>query len=223
MRILIQFAISSVLLSACALGSPPMAAPGTVVTRHGAELHYSGYLTAAANAQAMQQADAALQRLVIRSRGGDIDLGMELGRWVFDHGLDVEVDGYCLSSCANYVFPAGRQKILAADSQLGWHGGAMQADIEFASAADEAAYRAYIGPARAREAAFFQRIGVAAASTTYGQRAEFAPFADCVGWRYSIDAMRGFGIGPVILRDGRWAPADTFEKRCIFVIEQLAD
>lgn len=221
MRTPLTLLAAGAFLGACAL--QPSTVPGTQVSRSGNTLHYSGYLSAEANAQAAALHDPAVKRLVIRSRGGDIDLGMELGRWVFDQGLDVEVDGYCLSSCANYVFPAGHNKILAPDSQLGWHGGATQAEMRFATAAEEQAYQAYIGPARAREADFFRHIGVEVASTTYGQRAEFAPFAECAGWRYSIEAMRHFGIGQVVLSGGRWAPADSFENRCIFVIEDVHD
>lgn len=211
--------LAATVLGACSTAPP--AGPDTAVTRSGKVLHYVGYLSAAANAQVRALDDGAVTRLLIRSRGGDIDLGMELGRWVFDRGVDVEVDGYCLSSCANYVFPAGRRKILAADSQLGWHGGAMQADMSFASAADEAAYQVYIGPAREREAAFFHHIGVDAASTTYGQREEFSPFAACAGWRYSVEAMRSFGIDQVVLRDARWTPADSFDGRCVFLVEHV--
>ncbi|MGX9608655.1 hypothetical protein [Acinetobacter sp. T63] len=50
---------------------------------------------------------------------------MDLGDLVYVHQLNVEVGQYCFSSCANYVFPAGKVKYLNWCSQLGWHGGAM--------------------------------------------------------------------------------------------------
>ena len=56
--------------------------------------------------------------LKVTSSGGDITLGMELGEWVFRNGLDVEVVDHCFSSCANYVFTAGKAKYLNPDAVL---------------------------------------------------------------------------------------------------------
>ena len=63
-----------------------------------------------------------VERLVITSNGGEVEAGIALGEWVFEHQLDVEIEKYCLSSCANYVFPAGRNKFIRAGAVVAWHG-----------------------------------------------------------------------------------------------------
>ena len=49
-----------------------------------------------------------------------------IGEWVFDHQLDVIVDELCFSSCANYIFTAGKNKIIGKDAIVGWHGSEQQ-------------------------------------------------------------------------------------------------
>jgi hypothetical protein len=60
--------------------------------------------------------------LIITSGGGDVEAGIALGLWVWDHKLDIEVPEYCLSSCANYVFPAGWHKSVGSGAIVAWHG-----------------------------------------------------------------------------------------------------
>ena len=64
--------------------------------------------------------------LRVNSGGGVTDEGRNLGAWIFEHSVDVVVDGLCFSSCANYVFTAGRNKTIMAGSIVGWHGSEQQ-------------------------------------------------------------------------------------------------
>ncbi len=64
--------------------------------------------------------------LRVSSAGGETDEGIKLGHWIFEHGIDVVVDGLCFSSCANYIFTAGRNKTIMAGSIVGWHGSEQQ-------------------------------------------------------------------------------------------------
>ena len=81
--------------------------------------------------------DAAVQgiprgritRLVISSGGGDTVAGRHVARWVRDMGVVVEVDVICFSSCADYVFPAGRARVIRADAFVGWHGNERQFEV----------------------------------------------------------------------------------------------
>jgi hypothetical protein len=63
-----------------------------------------------------------VRRLIIDSPGGEVEAGIALGYWVFRHGIDVIVEDRCLSSCANYVFPAGRRKFIRKGAFVAWHG-----------------------------------------------------------------------------------------------------
>ncbi len=62
----------------------------------------------------------------INSGGGITDEAMKIGLWIFDHELDVIVDELCFSSCANYIFTAGKNKIIEKDAIVGWHGSEQQ-------------------------------------------------------------------------------------------------
>ena len=62
----------------------------------------------------------------INSAGGITDHGIMIGEWIFDHELDVIVDEMCFSSCANYIFTAGKNKIIEKDAIVGWHGSEQQ-------------------------------------------------------------------------------------------------
>ena len=67
-----------------------------------------------------------LNSIRINSGGGLTDEAMKIGLWIFDHELDVIVDEICFSSCANYIFTAGKNKIIEKDAIVGWHGSEQQ-------------------------------------------------------------------------------------------------
>ncbi len=62
----------------------------------------------------------------MNSPGGITDQGIMIGEWIFEHGIDVIVDEACFSSCANYIFTAGKNKIIGKDAIVGWHGSDQQ-------------------------------------------------------------------------------------------------
>ncbi|MFZ2998874.1 MAG: hypothetical protein WA071_00880 [Undibacterium umbellatum] len=60
-------------------------------------------------------------RLVFNSLGGDAADSYKIGKVIQDDNLEIEVDGYCLSACANLFFlPAKKRRI---NGTLGFHGG----------------------------------------------------------------------------------------------------
>ncbi|MDC8758831.1 hypothetical protein [Janthinobacterium fluminis] len=58
----------------------------------------------------------------VKSGGGNTEAGMLLGRFIREKNLDIQVDEICASSCANYLFPAARRKIIPAGAILALHG-----------------------------------------------------------------------------------------------------
>ena len=189
-------------------------APATV-WRMGDTVHYDGYMDADAIQHVRFHAGRGAHTLSISSRGGDVELGMALGDVLAQHGMDVG-----LSSCANYVFPAGKRKLLQRHSLLGWHGGVLQDMADSIPPEARQQYQNYVQRVAPLERAFFQRIGVDQASTTWGQRPEFARYRDCIGWSYSLDMMRRFGIEQVRVQGGkRWQPPASFRGRCVFHID----
>lgn len=84
---------------------------------------YSGSISTELNQQFFEAVQGrAVKRLIITSDGGAVEAGIALGVWVFENKLDIEVPEYCLSSCANYVFPAGRNKFIGESAVVAWHG-----------------------------------------------------------------------------------------------------
>lgn len=102
------------------------------VRAEGRVVHYDGRITQASVAavRMLLEADGSLKELAIRSGGGDVEAGLALGGLVRDRGLDVRVVGdVCMSSCANYVFPAGRRKIVESGALVIWHGSMIQKNL----------------------------------------------------------------------------------------------
>ncbi len=75
-----------------------------------------------------------ITRMVIGSGGGDTRYGRKIGQWVQKMGIIVEVDKVCFSSCSNYIFPAGRGRVIRADAFVGWHGNDRGMEVEAARA-----------------------------------------------------------------------------------------
>lgn len=106
------------LLCAATAGHVGLAAPGAA-----GSARYDGDISAEHNRRFFNELGARrVTRLSITSAGGEVEAGIVLGRWVHERGLDVEVSAYCLSSCANYVFPAGRRKVILPGGVVAWHG-----------------------------------------------------------------------------------------------------
>ena len=78
--------------------------------------------------------------LVVKSPGGDANLGILLGSSLLSHHTTVAVDDICLSSCANYIFLPAFKKYITPYSLVVFHGGvakSMVADILQSNIADE--------------------------------------------------------------------------------------
>jgi len=157
----------------------------------------------------------AIDTLVVDSAGGEIVIGMDFGYWLLERGLDVTVDGVCLSSCANYVFTAGRSKTILPGSVVGWHGSAEQPGLlDQMHAEAERTVRAkrlppgkeaeelvrvrqanvdYLTGAILKQGEFFHRVGVDEYITRIGNEVYGLP-----GFYYlSVQDMARFGIKDV--------------------------
>jgi hypothetical protein len=185
------------ILSGCAVspGGPPEAE--SYELRHeGERIIYRGRMSAAANeeiAALLQQHPGQIEWLEIESPGGEVMLGLDLGDLVLEHELAVKViDTGCHSSCANYVFTAGRQKVISEGSLVTWHGSALQRSLERSTR-----WRSIFRPSlrrsfeewKARQKVFFQRIGVDERITIVGQDLK----CGCI-WALSAQDMARFGL-----------------------------
>jgi hypothetical protein len=200
---------------------------GTQVYFDHHELNYIGDLHKEANQKLFALYDSLPEKpttLLIRSGGGEIFTGMELAAWIRDRSLDVKVLEYCLSSCANYVFPAGKHKTVSNFALIGFHGGASSTVFQF-DAKTQAMVDAMTPQKRdefmadlkkeeaqngAREAVFFKSIGVRQEMTTLGQQARYKSLMERVPetamWTYSLEDFARLGVGAITVINPPWKP-----------------
>jgi len=105
----------------------------------GGTIYYTGHL----NQSGFQKMVSALfkygkkpKSLVIDSPGGKPLSAMSIGKAVHDLQLDVTVVNKCNSACANYIFPAGKNKTIPNLDALVFHGGAKDLRVLNAYLAD---------------------------------------------------------------------------------------
>ena len=179
------------------LGAGSLQAQATTVVRDGTAVVFTGRIDtdSATRAIALLQ-DPAVTRLVITSGGGLVAPALDLADAVHARGLDVEVPTACLSSCANYVLPAGRRKVLGRPGVVGWHG--TMAHVLHLQATGQASWPdEELADARAlaaREAAFYTRIGV---DGFVGWFAKLPPYTVDEFYCLSPQDMARFGIHEV--------------------------
>jgi hypothetical protein len=70
-----------------------------------------------------------LKKVVITSGGGNGPAALAIGMLIHRHNWDVEVGDICVSSCAIFIFPAGKKKYLNENSLLMFHGGPHQENM----------------------------------------------------------------------------------------------
>lgn len=179
----------------------------------GGNLIYQGEITEESNNSifsSFRNAKIKPNRLLISSHGGAIGDGLALGNWVRENNLNVEVTGTCLSSCANYVFPAGNLKYLRKDSVLIWHGSAWQPQWDSAEELSDK-FKTYITVMRKKETDFYADIEVDNLLPVYGQsKISLWDYIQSffgkgtVGYDYSIADMKKFGVKNIVVTGDEW-------------------
>lgn len=66
--------------------------------------------------------DLNFSTIAIQSSGGDAEAALRFGEWIYENKLNVKVLHLCMSSCANYIFPAGKHKYIPKYALVIWHG-----------------------------------------------------------------------------------------------------
>lgn len=149
----------------------------------------------------------ALKKLIVSSGGGNTIAGLEFGKFIRDNHLTVEVRDACVSSCANYIFPAAKKKILEKNAIVGWHGGALQ--IKWEGETDlfptpdllEKFYQDTYEWCTA-EAAFYKSIGAKQEITILRQQPSFLTKRTLPAWTYTLEQLKALGVDNVYTEDG---------------------
>jgi hypothetical protein len=185
--------------------SSPVSAPAGAAGN--ATVEYRGAISTANNAGFFARAAGKeVRHLLIDSGGGDVAAAIELADWVHARQLDITVTGVCLSSCANYVFPAARRKEIRAGAIVAWHGnyqhlahtGLWRDDVTLRmqrDGEDEQTATRYVQAQVARlvalERGFFARIGVDERVCWIGKQ---PPYNVADYYFLSVADMARFGI-----------------------------
>jgi hypothetical protein len=221
------------LLLGCALLAPSLPAQASAPEATQAyfsngELEYFGDLDENANERLFALYDRLSPKptvLSIRSQGGEVNAGMALGSWVRAHRLNVKVLEFCLSSCANYVFPAGIRKIVSNFAVIGYHGGPnnpgrlqlgakAQKIYDALTPEKQKAFMEDIAEISSRdshrESEYFKEIGVRADISSLGQQDQYQQISrdnpGAVGWTYSLEGFAMLGVRDISVINPPWKP-----------------
>jgi hypothetical protein len=174
----------------------------------------------------------------IKSKGGEINVGMDFGDLIHSHGLNLSVAEYCLSSCANYVFTAAVSKKIGKHALIGFHGGAssqsfndtqLELQIQAFPPEQQAELRrqmtvqlqAYIERSEQRERAYFEKIGVKQEITTLGQTQAYTErykAEQYIGWYYTVADLEKLGVKNITVVNPPWELRQLNEKVRVFLV-----
>jgi hypothetical protein len=196
MRALAGAALALLLGAAQAQGQPAARIEGDAIV-------YQGRIEAGGVQDFLKllQDAPAVTRLVITSGGGAVAAALDMADAVHARALEVDVPNACFSSCANYVFPAGRRKRVGRVGAVAWHGN--MAHVLYLAQTGQGAWNdAQLASARLlarREADFYARIGVDGFVCWFGK---IAPYEVPGFYTLSAQDMARFGIRDVAVAGG---------------------
>jgi hypothetical protein len=232
-------ALSCVLL---ALSCSAFAADGetTQVYFSNGHLEYVGAINSDANQRLFDLYDKLPNKpttLSIRSIGGSVNPGMELGAWVHAKKLNIKVMEFCFSSCANYVFTGAIKKTVSNFAMIGYHGGPGDPEKLAFDANTQAMFDALPAAGKKalmdsikndavllgrREAAYFQNIGVRTDISSLGQGDQFKPLLDkhpeAQGWTYSLADFALLGVRDITVINPPWKPGVASKETIVVTI-----
>lgn len=194
---------------ACGLVHVEAWAQATRVEASGDAITFQGRIDAAAAARFIQLAkDPAIKRVVITSHGGLVAPALDMADTIRQRGLDVDVPATCFSSCANYIFPAGKHKRLGHARAIGWHGNMMHV-LWLAQAGRERWSEPLMDDARMlaqRETDFYRALGVDGYVCWF---AKLAPYEVPGFYTLTPEDMGRFGIADVSVDAAAIEPDDA--------------
>ena len=175
--------------------------------------------------------------LRINSLGGDLKTGLDIGFWIIDKNLKVKVTNYCLSSCANYIFPAGSERLLGEKAILAWHGSAQSESIfrsleraaekhfqDTGKKLSETSMKervAEVKALRSKEKKFYNLLNIDSRFPIFGQDPKYRLLykkEDYDAYYYTLPDMQKMGLN-IVLIDEVWAPEKNRRFERIFRAE----
>jgi ATP-dependent protease ClpP protease subunit len=189
-------------VAGCSQQAPPAHPAEPQIAISGQRLLFVGEITRASAAVVRATVSAnPVSGLTINSGGGDVEAALEIAGLIRDKQLDVEVEVWCLSSCANYIFPSGKTKTISTGAIVAWHGSPCHMhylDTTARGSADPVIREYHAGLCK-RESEFLRAMGVDPFVSWFGK---IAPFDVANFYALSTSDMQSFGIKDVVASDG---------------------
>jgi len=85
-------------------------------------IRLDGPIDAESYADFKRVADGGFNKVILRSGGGLELIALKIAERIAEKDVEIEIDGYCFSACANFLALAGRRLVVPCDSLIGWHG-----------------------------------------------------------------------------------------------------
>lgn len=85
-------------------------------------LFYFGIIDHATRTNFFAAITPSIKNIYIESPGGSVDAALDIGLYIADHNMSVAPRRFCLSSCANYIFLAAKEKVIPKGYFVGFHG-----------------------------------------------------------------------------------------------------
>lgn len=184
------------------------------------QVHYLGKISKEKQAyffKLVNNSATPIKSLYINSLGGDVQSAINIANWVYQQQLDVYIDNVCMSSCANYILPAGKNKYLSKNSLLVWHGSSFQENIDSEIKAKNNDFSWW----RKQEIDFFNQVKVSPLITVCGF--DSVSFIDhflhyfgikkLIGFTYSIEDLQRFGVSDIkIIKSDNTASSNKKSK-----------
>ncbi len=154
----------------------------------GKTICFHGLITSQSSTKFLELATLDISMLVISSHGGDVSEAIKMANRMVDLKMSVVVVGWCMSSCANYIFPAATQKFAMPRSYIGWHGGPSRSIPTGMTEEAQHNYRAMLDA----QSTFFSKIGVSESYVyDYPESFDFEKAKRNNGfWTYSPEQLR---------------------------------
>ena len=114
-------------------------------------------------------AQSGYSKLILKSGGGYPRIALKIAEDIARRNVDVHIEGYCFSACANYLALAGRSLTVPCGSLLGWHGsptGQSESEVRMQAKADGHPKEladltwAWLEKFSREEKTFYARVGV---------------------------------------------------------------
>lgn len=167
---------------------------------------FKNYLTSSGNNK---------KTLFISSQGGDMESALDISDLILSNEIDVNIQDYCLSACANYILPAAHRATIGKDSILGWHGSLQARQIRingnFTNSHEFAQKNSSFARLQARESAFYKKVNVSEKLPICGlDQIDEKSNPNILVYYYKSNDLKSFGLRNIYFEDeAAWQNAQS--------------